>query len=72
MFDKSAKAIDAYMDAKYGKRERKEVTLDEFVKICVASGMTEDKAKRHAKISSIMRSEVVVGDYILVIKSGKE
>lgn len=60
--------MQQYMKAKYGNLPTVEVTEEEFIKIMVEAGSTEEKAKSQANFSKILGSSVMVGDKMLHIK----
>lgn len=61
--------IQRYMEMKYGpKLPDEEVTEEEFVAAMVATGETEEKAKRTAFISKELGASTKVGDRMLKIK----
>jgi hypothetical protein len=57
-----------YMKAKYGNLPTVEVTEEEFVRIMMESGQTEEKAKSQASFAKALGSSVMVGDKMLYIK----
>lgn len=63
--------IQKYMEMKYGpdsKLPDVEVTEEEFVAAMVATGVTEEKAKRAAFVSKELGASTKVGDRMLIIK----
>ncbi len=60
--------MQQYMKAKYGNLPTVEVTEEEFIRLMVEAGETEEKAKSQAKFSIALGSSVMVGDKMLQIK----
>jgi hypothetical protein len=60
--------MNEYMRNKYGKFEEIEVTEEEFVKLMVESGVTEEKAKFQANMCKMLGSSILVEKRRLSIK----
>lgn len=60
--------MQQYMKAKYGNLPQVEVTEEEFIRLMVEAGETEEKAKSQANFSKILGSSVMIGDRMVQIK----
>ncbi len=61
--------IPRYIEAKHKASELPlvEVTEEEFIRLMIEAGQTEEKAKFNAKISKGLGSSVMVGDKMVKI-----
>lgn len=64
--------ISGYLKAKHeaGKLPHIEVDEVEFIRLAIASGMTEEKAKQAAFISREMGAHAKLGDSMVKVKEG--
>lgn len=63
-----ARIMRQYQDGK--SAPSRDVTRDEFIAAAITAGWTSEDADRHARISSIMGSHVLVGKEKLRIAEG--
>lgn len=64
--------MNQYMKAKYGNLPTVEVTEEEFIRLMMEAGETEEKAKSQAAFGKALGSSVMLGDKMLHIKEKKD